>query len=73
MMKSGIFLALVVIGYLSMTLAVISGIGYSLYLLGVVELTFGAAAWAGFLLWVKMMLGGLVSLVVGYVGIAANK
>jgi len=73
MMKSGIFLALVVIGYLSMTLAVVSGIGYSLYLLGVVELTFGAAAWAGFLLWVKMMLGGLVSLVVGYVGNAANK
>lgn len=72
-MKSGVFLVLVVIGYLSMALAFVSGIGYGLYLLGAVELTFGASAWAGFLLWVKMFVGGFISLLVGYVGLVINK
>ena len=61
-MKAGLFAALIFIGYLSTALAFVSGIGYGLYLLGVVELTFGASAWAGF-----------ISLLVGYVGLVINK
>lgn len=63
-----LFGVLIVIGWICMVLAVVSGLGYGLYLLGVVELTFGKAAWAGFVLWAKMFFGGLISLVVGLVG-----
>ena len=58
---------LVVIGYLCLALATISGIGYGLYLLGAVGMAFGPAAWQGFLLFIKMFGGGLVSLIVGSV------
>lgn len=56
---------LVLLGYFAMVLAFISGLGYGLYLLGVVGLAFGPAAWAGFVLWAKMLGGGFVSLIVG--------
>lgn len=55
----------VIIGAILMALAVVSGIGYGLYLLGVVGLTFGPAAWAGFVLWAKMFGGGFVLYIVG--------
>lgn len=60
---------LVVLGYLGMALATISGIGYGLYLMGVVGLTFGVAAWGGFVLFLKMFVGGIVSLFAGLVAI----
>lgn len=66
----GLFAVLVVIGYICMALAFICGLGYGFYLLGVVEIAFGKAAWGGFILWAKMFFGGLVSLVVGGVGVA---
>lgn len=56
---------LMIIGYLCMALAVMSGIGYGLYLLGVVGLTFGLAAWNGFVLFAKLLGGGFVSLLIG--------
>lgn len=56
---------LIVIGYLCMALTTISGVGYGLYLLGAVGLAFGPAAWSGFVLFLKMFGGGLVSLLVG--------
>lgn len=59
------FGVLAVIGVFMMGLSVVSGIGYALYLMGVVGLGFGAAAWAGFLLWLKMVLGGFVMYFVG--------
>lgn len=62
---------LVVIAYLAMALAVVSGIGYGLYLLGVVGIAFGPAAWAGFVLWAKMFFGGIVGLLVGFVMVAS--
>ena len=62
----GIGLTLTVVGYLCMALAVLSGVGYGLYLLGSVGLAFGPAAWQGFLLFLKMFGGGLVSLLVGF-------
>jgi hypothetical protein len=57
---------LVVIGYLCMMLATLSGVGYGLYLLGAVGLAFGPAAWGGFVLFLKMFGGGIVSLLVGF-------
>lgn len=68
-MKS-LFAVLVVIGYICMALAFICGLGYGFYLLGVVELAFGKASWGGFILWAKMFFGGLVSLIVGGLGVA---
>lgn len=56
---------LMIVGYLCMASAVISGVGYGLYLLGVVGLTFGLAAWSGFVLFAKLLGGGFVSLIVG--------
>ncbi len=57
----------VIIGTILMALAVVSGIGYGLYLLGVVGLTFGPAAWAGFVLWAKMFGGGFVLYIIGII------
>lgn len=58
---------LIFVGYLAMVLATLSGIGYGLYLMGVVGLAFGPAAWGGFVLFMKLFFGGLVSLFVGAV------
>jgi hypothetical protein len=69
-MKS-MFAIVMVVGYIAMALAFVCGLGYGFYLLGVVELTFGKAAWCGFLLWAKMFVGGLIALAVGAVGCAS--
>lgn len=60
------------IGYICMALATFSGLGYWLYLMGVVGLTFGPAAWAGFVLFLKMFGGGIVSLVLGAISSCVN-
>jgi hypothetical protein len=72
-MKVAFFGIVVVIGAILMALAVVSGIGYGLYLLGVVGLTFGPAAWAGFVLWAKMFGGGFVLYIVGILGVTLSK
>ena len=72
-MKAGLFGAIVVIGAIMMALAVVSGIGYGLYLLGVVGLTFGPAAWAGFVLWAKMFGGGIMLYFIGILGVTISK
>lgn len=59
------------LGYLAIALAFISGLGYGLYLLGVVGMAFGPAAWAGFVLWAKMFFGGLLGCGVGAVMVAS--
>jgi hypothetical protein len=58
---------LILVGYVAMALATVSGLGYGLYLMGVAGLTFGPAAWGGFVLFAKMLGGGLLSLVAGAV------
>jgi hypothetical protein len=70
-MKS-VFAILLVIGYIVAALAFVCGLGYGFYLLGVVELTFGQAAWGGFLLWAKVFFGGLLACIVGGIGTAAK-
>jgi hypothetical protein len=70
-MKS-MFAIVMVVGYIAMALAFVCGLGYGFYLLGVVELTFGKAAWGGFLLWGKMFVGGLIALAVGAFGTTVN-
>ncbi len=56
---------LILVGYVAMALATVSGLGYGLYLMGVAGLTFGPAAWSGFVLFAKMLGGGLLSLIAG--------
>jgi hypothetical protein len=58
---------LLIVSYVAMALAFVSGIGYGLYLLGVAGVAFGPAAWSGFVLWAKMFFGGLVGVFVGLV------
>lgn len=72
-MKAVFFSAVIIIAAIMMALAVVSGIGYGLYLLGVVGLTFGPAAWAGFVLWAKMFGGGFVLYIVGLLGVTLSK
>lgn len=55
------------LGFLAIILGNLSGVGYFLYLLGPGDLTFGMAAWGGFSLWLKIVGGGLISLVIGYI------
>ena len=66
-----VFETLIVLGYICMSLAFICSLGYGLYLLGVVELTFGKAAWAGFVLWLKMIAGGFLSIAIGTIGVGS--
>ena len=72
-MKVGLFAVVVIIAAIMMALAVISGIGYGLYLLGVVGLAFGPSAWAGFVLWAKMFGGGFLLYIVGIIGATLSK
>lgn len=72
-MKVAFFGIVVVIAAIMMALAVVSGIGYGLCLLGVAGLAFGPAAWAGFVLWAKMFGGGFVLYIVGILGAALSK
>lgn len=64
---------LMVIGWLCVALAFVSGLGVGIYSLGVLNLAFGASAWAGFVVWLKMIVGGIVSLIVGFVLAAIGK
>ena len=58
---------LLVVGWLCVALAFVSGLGVGIYSLGVLNLAFGASAWAGFVVWLKMIAGGFASLIVGFV------
>jgi len=64
-MKDKIAMAVMVLGYVMLALATISGIGYGLYNWGSVGLELGASAWLGFVLFGKMLGGGLVLLITG--------
>lgn len=61
---------LIVLGYIAMALATISGIGYFLYMMGVVGLAFGPAAWQGFVLFLKLLVGGLVTMFAGALAVS---
>lgn len=72
-MKSGLaftFMACVILGWLSMSLATIGSVIYAIYLFGPAGATLGMALWTAAMLWIKMMVGGFVLLVVGYIGCA---
>lgn len=64
---------LLVVGWLCVALAFVSGLGVGIYSLGVLNLAFGASAWAGFVVWLKMIVGGFASLIVGFVLAAIGK
>ncbi len=64
---------LLVVGWLCVALAFVSGLGVGIYSLGVLNLAFGASAWAGFVVWLKMIVGGFASLIVGFVLAAVGK
>lgn len=64
---------LLVVGWLCVALAFVSGLGAGLYSLGVLNLAFGASAWAGFVVWLKMIVGGFASLIAGFVLAAIGK
>ena len=72
-MKSGLaftFMALVILGWLSMSLATIGSVIYAIYLFGPAGATLGMALWTAAMLWIKMMVGGFVLLIIGYIGCA---
>jgi len=58
-------LLLAIIGLLTAGLATITSIGYFLYLCGSVGLAVAPSAWAGFLLFVKMLVSGIMALFTG--------
>lgn len=72
-MKSGLafgFMACVILGGLSMSVATIGSVIYAIYLFGPAGLTLGMALWTAAMLWIKMMVGGFVLLIIGYIGCA---
>lgn len=72
-MKSGLafgFMACVILGWLSMSLATIGSVIYAIYLFGPAGATLGMALWTAAMLWIKMMVGGFVLLIIGYIGCA---
>lgn len=52
-----ILMLIAIVAFLAAVCSIPSGIGYALYLLSQ-EVAFGAAAWAGFKLWLSMFVGG---------------
>lgn len=56
-------------GIAAVFLAQVIGVGVFLYGWGVDGLAVGAAAWSGFAIWLKLLIGGFVSLIIGKVGI----
>ena len=56
---------LLVVGWLCVALAFVSGLGVGIYSLGVLNLAFGASAWAGFVVWMKCSFGGIASFIIG--------
>ena len=56
---------LVFLGWLLVALAFVSGLGVGIYSLGVLNLAFGAAAWTGFVVWMKCFFGGIASFIIG--------
>lgn len=72
-MKSGLafgFMACVILGWLSMSLATIGSVIYAIYLFGPAGATLGMALWTAAMLWIKMMVGGFILLIIGYIGCA---
>jgi len=61
------FTVIAVIGLLIMGFANIAGIGYGLYLWGAVGNPLSAAAWGGFVIWIKMIITGFVLFIGGYI------
>lgn len=64
-MREVIALALVVIGVILMVVAQVTGIGVFLYDWGVNNVALGLAAWTGFVLWAKLLIGGFITYAVG--------
>jgi len=64
-MRDKIAIVLVVLGYMAMAIATVSGFGYALYNLGSVGLEAGVSAWMGFVLFTKLFGGGVVTLIAG--------
>lgn len=62
----GLGALLVIIGYICLALATISGIGVAIYFWAD-GLTLAKALWEGFVIFLKMFGGGLVSLIIGAV------
>ncbi len=56
---------LMIAGYICFALGSFISIGYAAYLVGPGDLKPGMAIWGGFMLWIKLMGGGLLSLVLG--------
>lgn len=65
-MRYSIASLLLIISVALLFLANISGIGYFLYLWGACNLAIGASAWSAFLLWIKMLAGGVVGFVLAF-------
>lgn len=57
---------LAIIGIIIMAFSTIGSIGYGLYLWGSVGLALSSAAWAAFVVWMKMIMTGLTLAVVGF-------
>lgn len=64
------FMALVILGWISINLGTLASVIYAIYLFGPAGATLGMALWTAAMLWVKMVVGGFVLLIIGYIGCA---
>lgn len=53
------------VGLLILALSTVGSIGYGLWLWGGLGGVLSTSAWAGFVLWMKMIIGGLLMLFIG--------
>ena len=56
---------LMICGAIAAASGIISGIGFFLYNWGANDMAVGASAWAGFVVTVKMWIGGISSAIIG--------
>ena len=64
---------LIFLGWLFVALAFVSGLGFGIYALGVLNMAFGAAAWVGFVVWMKCFFGGIASFIIGGILLVNSK
>jgi uncharacterized membrane protein YagU involved in acid resistance len=63
-----VFAILSLVGLFVMGFSLVFGVVYCFYLFGVVDIAFGAAAWAGIVLWLKTLVGGFVMYIASVFG-----
>lgn len=64
-----LFMVLIYVSAVTMVLSTVTSVGYGLYLWGAVGTLFSVACWSAFSLWLKLFFGGVLTIVLSFIGL----